>query len=200
MSSPDLSATVPPNTRVRITYSLEWQVISIGEPSDLVSAINAAWQDYQGRAVLYTLATEPAPGETIALGLYKTGGCVVAVRTDAAIPTMTWDEWLAPMRSISASLYNLFDSAKLVSVEFVAAAGTAAGSSSAQTAAATSAAATAAKVASQQEQQSNPFNQLAGYLSTLTGKIVALAVVAALIAAGIAYGPATVRTLFRKKG
>lgn len=190
MSSPDLSAIVPPHTRVRLTYGLAWEAISFGEPDYLVGLVNDAWQGYN-LAVVYSPATAPTDAPDTILGAFHNAYTTLDVLTAANLPTITWDQWLASMRSISPALYDLLhvgDSASLNQVDLVTA-----GGSVSQAAANTQASQAAAQQAAQHP--SNPVDAFVagahGLLTTLQnnlGLVAGAVIVAGVVALALIYG------------
>lgn len=200
MSSPDLSALVPAHTRVRLTYALSWEIISLGEPQALVDLLNQAWQDY-ALAVVYQPAVAPTPAPGTVLGSWSNGYTTLDVLTGENLPTITWDQWLAPMRSVTSfNPVTFLDACALNQVDLVAAAGTPAGSSASVAAANTAASATAA-----QQAATNPTDPVSSFVNGvhnfLTGAqgYLGLALALGLTVLALIYGPELVGIIVHPK-
>lgn len=195
MSGPDLSATVPPDTRVRLTYSLVWQVLTGGTPDALVQAINDAWEA-NTQAVVLSPATQPVAGPDLEFGLQHSGATTIDLKTAHNLPTVTWDVWLANYRSITGGLFTLGDNAQLVETDYLPTPGTAAASSAAQPGARTAAAGANAGAAS----AASPLTQFQKWVSTLSGRIILIVVVIAAVVLGVKYGPQVFAFFKARKG
>lgn len=195
MNGPDLSATVPPDTRVRLTYSLVWQVLTGGTPDALVQAINDAWYA-NTQAVVLSPSTDPIAGPDLEWGLQHSGATTIDLKTAHNLPTVTWDVWLANYRSITSGILNLGDNAQLVETDYLPAAGTAAANSAAQPGARTATAGANAGSAS----AASPLTQFQTWVSTLTGRLILIVVVILAVVLGVKYGPQVVALFKARKG
>lgn len=171
MPSPDLSALVTPQTRVRLTYSLVWPFFT--DPQSLVDDVNAA---LQGAAylILYGPATTPAAGPDVNLGLEHSGATTADVLTTTVVPTMTWDQWLRPLRAIPDSDFHPEGSATLTDQQLLSVGGVTPAQTAAQR---TGAAQQAAPAAS----QSSLLGQLGAALQTVSTKAIIIGVVVIIL-------------------
>lgn len=129
MSAPDLSAFVPPDTRVRLSYGLVWPAFE--GPDGLEGDLSDTLQGYP-YAVLYGLPTSPSPGPDGPFGLTHTGGTTADLKTSHDLPSMTWDQWLQPLRTIPGGDWRPHGVATLQDVELLAVGGITAASTAAQ--------------------------------------------------------------------
>ncbi len=132
----NLNDLVKPETRVRLVYRIDAGPMAADTSmvTGAAARINAAWGSFsQGFISQNAIAPEqggaPGSGWLDALGglagdrSYFTS---IDIRTDYQLPSVTWDQWVDPMRSIPLGFLGIGPSAELDHIELVQAPGEAA--------------------------------------------------------------------------
>jgi len=177
MAAPNLTATVPPGQRFRVVYRLSAGFLSSGLFAQVARQITERWYANPSAIVI---SPAPAPTE---------GGSNVVGRTEAftsldimaahQLGTVSWDAYLAPMRSPSLGLYGLDMSAELDSVTLLNPADLSSSSGPAARTAATAAPASASKATG-----------FASMFASASNRILLLVVLIAAVVLAVRFGPA----------
>jgi hypothetical protein len=117
MAAPNLSAAVPANQRFRVLYRLTSPLRALFSGAD--ERITEAWQG-SSLAVVIAPATAPDVGGTTRLTGPLEAFTSIDIKSLHAMPSVTWDTYLAPFRRPSLGLLGLGVNAELRSVELLA--------------------------------------------------------------------------------
>jgi hypothetical protein len=188
MSAPNLSATVPSDQRFRVVYRLTSPLSTFFGGVD--ERITAAWQG-SAIAVVIAPATTPDVGGTTRLTGPLEAFTAIDIKSSYTMPSVTWDNYLAPFRRPSLGLaLGFVVTAEISSVELLT---PAALSSSTAPAARTAAAQTPAAAS----RASSP--SLAGLVTTATNRALLLGLLALGIVVAWKMGPQLMQLVKARK-
>ncbi len=143
--SPNLTATVRPDTRARLVYKVSTGALTSSMAGQVPEKINDAWRA-SGQAVVISPATQPVAGGANLLGR-REWFTTIDIKTSYNLPTVTWDSYLSPLRRVPLGWLGFDVRADLDSADVLSQGATSATTAPAARSATTQRAAAASEVA-----------------------------------------------------